>query len=76
LDNVRTKVLISDGHVQRIAGNKRPVEVLEWKQQGRRTRGSTKGRWMKGIHNAMAEREIEEKQWMSREKSEDASDVS
>jgi hypothetical protein len=31
---------------------------------------------MKGIHNAMAEREIEEKQWMGREKSEDVSDVS
>jgi hypothetical protein len=46
--------------------NRWPEQVLEWMQPGRRT-GRPRGRWIKGTHDSMAKRVVEEEQWMDKE---------
>jgi hypothetical protein len=42
-------------------------QVLKWMPPGRRKKGRPRVRWMKGIHDAVAERLVEDEQWIDRE---------
>jgi hypothetical protein len=65
LDDIQSKLLIWYRHVHRMAGNRWPKEVLEWMPQGRRKRGRPRVRRMKGIQDAISQREVKG-QWTDR----------
>jgi hypothetical protein len=66
LDCLKTK-LIWYGHIQRMADNRWPKQVLEWLPPGRRQVGRPRVRWIGGIQDAVADRGLEGGHRMDRE---------
>jgi hypothetical protein len=55
LDDVKTKQLKWDGHVQRMKKRRLTKWVLEWRPSGRRKRVRPKLTWAEGIRGMMGE---------------------
>ena len=49
IDDIKTKQLIWYGHVQRMAENRLPKQILTWTPHGRRKRGRPRRSWREGI---------------------------
>ena len=67
VDDIKTKQLIWYGHVQRMADNRLPKQILLWTPHGRRRRGRPRRSWMDGIDSEIRERELPEDLWRNRE---------
>jgi hypothetical protein len=66
LDDVKTKQLQWDGHVQRMEEGRLPKWVLEWRLSERRKRGRPKLTWAEGIRGMMGEKGLQEEDWTDR----------
>jgi len=56
LDDIKTKQLQWDGHVQRMEEGRLPKEAMNWRPPGRRKRGRPKLTWAEGIRGLMEEK--------------------
>jgi hypothetical protein len=64
VDDIRKKQLIWYGHVKRMEEEVIPKQLLEWRAEGRRPRTT----WQQDIVTAVAERNLQEGDWMDRER--------
>jgi hypothetical protein len=55
------------GHVKRNPEERIPTLIMEWIQEERRKRGSTRKTWMEGVQTAITARNLEQDQWRNRE---------
>ena len=67
IDDIKTKQLIWYGHVQRMAENRLPKQILTWTPHGRRKRGRPRRSWRARIDKEIKERDLPESQWRDRE---------
>jgi hypothetical protein len=63
LVEIKTKLLQSYGHVQRMEEGRLPKEVMKWRAPGRRKRGRTKLTWAEGIRGLMGEKGLLGEDW-------------
>jgi len=67
-EDTRKEQLIWYGHVKRMEEERLPKQLLEWHAEGRRRRGRPRTTWKQDIVTAMAERNLQEGDWMDRER--------
>lgn len=67
-DDIRTKQLRWYGHVQRMADERLPKQVLDWKPIGRRKRGRPRKSWREGIYKDIGMLGLEEDLWRDRDR--------
>lgn len=67
-DDIRTKQLRWYGHVQRMADERLPKQVLDWKPIGRRKRGRPRKSWREGIDKDIGMLGLEEDLWRDRDR--------
>jgi hypothetical protein len=60
LDDIKTKQLKCNGHVQRMEEGRLPKEVMKWRPPGRRKRGRLKLTWAERIKGLMGEKGLVE----------------
>jgi hypothetical protein len=56
------------GHVERMPGNRLPLNILEWKPEGTRRRGRPKERWIDGVRRSMTNHGLREEDTRDRDR--------
>jgi hypothetical protein len=67
-ENTRKEQLIWYGHVKRMEEEHLPMQLLVWNAGGRRRRGRPRTTWKQDIVTSVAERDIQEGDWMDRKR--------
>jgi hypothetical protein len=66
LDDITQKQLIWYGHVERMDRTGLPKIMINWKPEGRKTRGRPRRTWTDGIYTAMNGRDLRRGEWNNR----------
>ena len=66
LDDITRKQLIWYGHVERMDSTRLPKIKINWKPEGRKSRGRPRRTWKDGMYTAMGERELRMGDWNNR----------
>lgn len=68
LDEIEQRQLIWYGHVERMADERLPKQILKWTPTERKKRGRPKTTWIAGINRAMSERNLLPGDWEDRKR--------
>jgi hypothetical protein len=68
LEVIEQKRLRWFGHVKRMPGNRQPLKILKWEQEGRRRRGSPKERWIDGVRRSITNHGLTEEDTRDRDR--------
>jgi hypothetical protein len=66
LDDITQNQLIWYGHVERMDPMQLPKIMINWKPEGRKTRGRPRRTWKDGIHTARSEGGLRIGEWSNR----------